>query len=162
MNGWSGSAGIRGTSMAAKDGFCASAAGVRRKIGVPASGSGIAVNGSPAPYPSCTSNRPPPGIGPVQAEYIREYLGAVLPDMRGRPADCEGLGTTHPRRQAALQFVEASGPSQHLANDQKRPTVAEDLGGLGDRAVLCVAAHRATMLAANRPQVCYSNRLVRK
>src|SRR4029450_9655284 len=53
--------------------------------------------------------------------------------------------------QAALELVEAARATEHLAHDQKRPTVAEDLGGLDNRAVLRVAAHRATMLAADWP-----------
>ena len=46
-------------------------------------------------------------------------------------------------REAALQLVEAARATEHLAHDQKRPAVAEDLGGLGDGTVLRVAAHRA-------------------
>ena len=65
-----------------------------------------------------------------------------------------------------MELVEAARAAEHLAHDQNRPTVAENLGGLGDRTVLRVAAHRPTMLAADRPAglltVCYSDRLVRK
>ena len=50
-----------------------------------------------------------------------------------------------------MQLVEAARAAEHLAHDQNRPTVAEGLGGLGDRAVLRVAGHRATMLAAHPP-----------
>jgi len=68
--------------------------------------------------------------------------------------------------EAALELVETARAAEHLAHDQKRPTVAEDLGRLRDRAVLRVAAHRLPMLAADRspvwPPVCYSDRLVRK
>src|SRR5262245_2101567 len=70
-------------------------------------------------------------------------------------------GARDPRK-AALQLVEAARTAEHLAHDQKRPTVAEDLAGLGDRAVLRVAAHCPTMLEADRWQVSYSDRLVRK
>jgi hypothetical protein len=38
--------------------------------------------------------------------------------------------------EAALELVEAPRAAEHLAHDQKRPTVAAGLGGLGDRAVL--------------------------
>jgi hypothetical protein len=46
--------------------------------------------------------------------------------------------------EAALELVEAACAAEHLAHDQKCPTVAEGLGGLGDWAVLRVVAHRAT------------------
>ncbi|HEX6023819.1 MAG TPA: FAD-binding oxidoreductase [Solirubrobacter sp.] len=45
-----------------------------------------------------------------------------------------------------MEFVEPAGAAEHLAHDQKRPTVAEDLGGFRDRAVLRVTAHREPML----------------
>jgi hypothetical protein len=68
--------------------------------------------------------------------------------------------------EAALELVEAARAAEHLAHDQKRPTVAEDLGGLGNGTVLRIAAHlrhdASRESAADRPQVCYSNRLVRK
>src|SRR5689334_6127277 len=44
--------------------------------------------------------------------------------------------------EAALELVEAGRAAEHLAHDQQRPSVAEDLGGLGDRAILRVAPHR--------------------
>ena len=56
-------------------------------------------------------------------------------------------------REAALELVEAIYAAEHLAHDQKRPAVAEDLGGLGNGAVLPVAAHRSTMLAPDWAQV---------
>src|SRR5262249_22456521 len=68
--------------------------------------------------------------------------------------------------EAALKLLEAARAAEHLAHDQKRPTVTEDLGALGDRAVLRVAAHPAHDAsrgsAADQPQVWNPNRLVRK
>src|SRR5262249_17589222 len=63
--------------------------------------------------------------------------------------------------EATLQLVEAARAAEHLAHEQKRPTIAEDLAALGDRAILRVAAHRATMVGAPWPQVCHSDWLVR-
>jgi hypothetical protein len=55
--------------------------------------------------------------------------------------------------EAALELVETARAAEHLAHDQKRPTVTENLGALRYRTVLRVAARHATMLAADRQQV---------
>ena len=46
-------------------------------------------------------------------------------------------------RQGALQVGEARRAQQEFADDENRPALAEDFGGLGDRTELTVAdAHR--------------------
>jgi hypothetical protein len=66
-------------------------------------------------------------------------LGPVLRSMTSAPPErAHAVGEDRARDpwEAALELVEAPRAAEHLAHDQKRPTVAAGLGGLGDRAVL--------------------------
>ena len=88
--------------------------------------------------------------GGRQLVLERPALGAGSPrDDLGPLQRAHAVGEDRARDpwQAALELVEAFGATEHLAHDQERPAVAEDLACLGDRAVLSVASHRATMLA---------------
>jgi len=44
-------------------------------------------------------------------------------------------------RKTALKFVETINVGKKFANDQHRPTVGENLGCPGDRAILSVTVH---------------------
>ena len=81
----------------------------------------------------------------LRARPALDHLGAL------ERAHAVGEDRARDPGEAALELVEAARAAEHLAHDQKSPTVAEDLAGLGDRAVLRVAAHRAIIVEADRP-----------
>ena len=86
------------------------------------------------------------GMTPMEALHAAtagsaETIGRL--DDLGTLERTEPVGEDRTRdpRQAALELVEPARTTKHLAHDQERPTVAEDLARLGDRAVLRVAPH---------------------
>ena len=136
-----------------------------QQIGIELFGTGVRERPGCAPLADRLHDRLEVAAGGREAVFEGAALGTgpALDDL-GALERAHPVGEDRARdpRQAAVELVEPARAPEHLAHDQKCPTVAEDLGGLGDRAVLRIAAHRATMLAADRRQVCYSDRLVRK
>ena len=135
-----------------------------QEVGVELLGAGIGERPGHPPLPHRLHDRLQVPAGERQAIVQRPPLGAGAPlDDLGPLERAKPIGEDRARdpRQAALELVEPARTAQHLAHDQERPAVAEDLARLGDRAVLRVAPHPPGMLAPDAGQVRNSNHLVR-
>jgi hypothetical protein len=136
-----------------------------QQVGIEFLGARLGERPSRPPLADRLHNRPEVTAGGREAIFERAAFGAgpALDDLCPlERAHAVGEDRARDPWKAALELVEAARAAEHLTHDQKRPTVAEDLGGLGDRAILRIAAHRPTIVEPNRTQVCDSDRLVRK
>ena len=136
-----------------------------QEVGVELLGAGIGERPGNPPLPHRLHDRLQVPAGERQPILERPALGAGAPlDDLGPLERAQAVREDRARdpRQAALKLVEPARAAQHLAHDQERPAVAEDLARLGDRTVLRVAPHRSRNASPGLAhQVRNSDRLVR-
>jgi hypothetical protein len=120
-----------------------------QEVGVELLWSGIGERPGRPPLADCLYDRLKIAAGRGEPVLERPPLGPgpSLDDL-GPLERAQALGEDRARdpRQAALELIEPTRAAQHLAHDQQRPAVAQNLAPLGDRAVLRITPLAPGML----------------